>query len=338
MELKIGKMVFSSPNILWLLLLLLFAVAYYIIIYVYRRDTASIKISTTQTLRGAPRTFRYYLRHLPALLRVGAIVLLIVALARPQSSEEGSEITSEGIDIIMAMDISSSMLARDFEPDRITAAKQVASSFVADRYGDRIGIVVFAGESYTQSPLTTDQATIQTLLGRVRSGVIDDGTAIGDGLATAINRLRESEAKSKVVILLTDGVNNRGSIAPLLAAEIAKEQGIKVYTIGVGKSGNAPYPRVDMYGNVVDYVQVKVEIDEQTLREISRTTGGEYFRATDENSLQGIYDQINQLERSKVEIYEYTTYNEEYLIWVVAAFVLLMAEFVTRTLIIRRLP
>ncbi len=322
---------------LWLLLLLVLAVAYYIL-YIYRRGTASIKISTTQTLRGAPRTFRYYLRHLPALLRVGAIALLIVALARPQSSEEGSEITSEGIDIIMAMDISSSMLARDFEPDRITAAKQVASSFVADRYGDRIGIVVFAGESYTQSPLTTDQATIQTLLGRVRSGVIDDGTAIGDGLATAINRLRESEAKSKVVILLTDGVNNRGSIAPLLAAEIAKEQGIKVYTIGVGKNGNAPYPRVDMYGNVVDYVQVKVEIDEQTLREISRTTGGEYFRATDENSLQSIYDQINQLERSKVEIYEYTTYNEEYLIWVVAAFVLLMAEFVTRTLIIRRLP
>lgn len=334
---KIGKMVFSSPNMLWLLLLLVLAVAYYIL-YIYRRGTASIKISTTQTLRGAPRTFRYYLRHLPALLRVGAIALLIVALARPQSSEEGSEITSEGIDIIMAMDISSSMLARDFEPDRITAAKQVASSFVADRYGDRIGIVVFAGESYTQSPLTTDQATIQTLLGRVRSGVIDDGTAIGDGLATAINRLRESEAKSKVVILLTDGVNNRGSIAPLLAAEIAKEQGIKVYTIGVGKNGNAPYPRVDMYGNVVDYVQVKVEIDEQTLREISRTTGGEYFRATDENSLQSIYDQINQLERSKVEIYEYTTYNEEYLIWVVAAFVLLMAEFVTRTLIIRRLP
>ncbi|MFR9669161.1 MAG: VWA domain-containing protein [Rikenellaceae bacterium] len=328
---------FASPNILWLLLLLIPAVAYYVL-YALRKGTASIKISTTQTLQGAPRSWRYYLRHLPALLRLVAVALLIIAIARPQTSEESSTITSEGIDIVMAMDISSSMLARDFEPDRITAAKQVASQFVADRFGDRLGIVVFAGEAFTQSPLTTDQATVQTLLSRVRSGVIEDGTAIGDGLATAINRLRESDAKSKVVILLTDGVNNRGSIAPLTASQIAKEQGIKVYTIGVGKNGTAPYPRVDMYGNVVDYVQVKVEIDEKTLREISQTTGGEYFRATDEDSLQRIYDQINEMERSKVEMYEFTIHHEKYLMWAVAALVLLLLEYILKTLIIRRLP
>ncbi len=327
---------FATPNILWILLLLIPAVVYYFL-YLNGKGTPSIKISTTRTLKGAPRSFRYYLRYLPMVCRIAALAMLIVALARPQSSESGSTITSEGIDIVMAVDISTSMLARDFEPDRISAAKGVASKFVADRVGDRIGIVVFAGEAYTQSPLTTDQATVQTLLSRVRSGVIDDGTAIGDGLATAINRLRESDAKSKVVILLTDGVNNRGSIAPLTAAQIAKEQGIKVYTIGVGKNGTAPYPRFDMSGTIVDYVQLKVEIDESTLREISQTTGGEYFRATDEGSLQGIYNQINELERSKVEVYEFTTYHEEYLMWVVAAFILLLAEFVLKSLIIKRL-
>ncbi len=328
---------FASPNILWLLLLIIPAVVYYRL-YAMRKGTASIKISTTQTLRGAPRSFRYYLRHLPMVLRLLSVALLIVAIARPQESEENSTVTSEGIDIVMAIDISSSMLARDFEPDRITAAKEVASRFVADRYGDRIGVVVFAGEAYTQSPLTTDQATVQTLLSRVRSGVIEDGTAIGDGLATAINRLRESDAKSKVVILLTDGVNNRGSIAPLTASQIAGEQGIKVYTIGVGKNGTAPYPRVDMYGNIVDYVQVKVEIDEKTLREISQNTGGEYFRATDEDSLQRIYDQINELERSKVEVFEFTVHHEKYMIWAVMALVALLLEFLVKTVIIRRLP
>ncbi|MFR9520718.1 MAG: VWA domain-containing protein, partial [Rikenellaceae bacterium] len=228
-------MQFASPNMLWLLLLIVPMVAYYI--YRTMQGGASVTISTVSTLKGAPRTIRYYLRHLPIVLRMVAFALLIVALARPQDIEEHQNISSEGIDIMMALDISGSMLARDFAPDRITAAKEVAASFIGDRVGDRIGLVVFAGEAFTQSPLTTDKATLQTLLARIRSGVIEDGTAIGNGLATALNRLRESDSKSKVIILLTDGVNNRGEIAPLTAAAIAKEMGVKVYTIGVGTMG-----------------------------------------------------------------------------------------------------
>ena len=205
------------------------------------------------------------------------------------------------------------------------------------RYGDRIGLVAFAGEAFTQSPLTTDQGTLQTLLGRLRSGVVEDGTAIGNGLATAINRLRESNAKSKVIILLTDGENNRGEIAPLTAAEIARDQGIRVYTIGVGTRGTAPYPTVDFFGNPT-VVQAKVQIDEKILGEIADLTGGRYFRATDNAKLQSIYDEINQLEKSKVEISQYTTYTEEYLRWAAAALALLLVEFLLRTLWLKSLP
>ena len=249
-------MEFANPRILWLLLLLVPLAAY----YVYRaiQGGAAIKISSVEGLKGAPRTVRYYLRHLPFVLRAAAFALLVVALARPQDIEQNVSTNTEGIDIMLTIDVSGSMLARDFKPDRITAAKEVAGSFIADRYGDRIGLVAFAAEAFTQSPLTTDQSTLQTLLSRIRSGLIDDsGTAIGNGLATAINRLRESDAKSKVVILLTDGVNNRGEITPLTAAEIAKAQNIRVYTIGVGTRGMAPYPAVDMFGNIT-YVKQKV--------------------------------------------------------------------------------
>ncbi len=235
----------------------------------------------------------------------------MVALARPRSAEQNTTASSEGIDIVMALDISGSMLARDFKPDRMGAAKQMAGEFVTARAGDRIGLVVFAGESFTQSPLTTDYATLQTLLSRVKSGLIEDGTAIGNGLATGINRLRESDAKSKVIILLTDGVNNRGQIAPLTAAEIAREQGIRVYTIGVGSRGEAPYPALDMFGNMT-FVRQRVEIDEDTLREIASMTGGRYFRATDNAALRAIYAEINQLEKSRVEVSQFTTYTEEF--------------------------
>ncbi len=308
--------------------------------YIYRtlQGGATIRVSTVETVRRAPRTFRYYLRHLPAILRIGAVGALIIALARPQEVEQHENISSEGIDIMMAIDVSGSMLARDFEPDRISSAKSVAASFVGDRVGDRIGLVVFAGEAFTQSPLTTDKATLQTLLARIRSGLIEDGTAIGNGLATALNRLRESESKSKVVILLTDGVNNRGEIAPLTAAQIAKDMGVKVYTIGVGTQGEAPYPRIDPYGNIVGYVPMKVEIDEKTLREVAHTTGGEYFRADNEQKLKSIYDQINTLEKSKVEIQEYTTFHEKFLYWALAAIGLLIVEFLIKSLILKRLP
>lgn len=317
---------FASPYYLWLLTALVPMAGY----YVWRtlQGGAAIQISSVDGVVRAPKTIRYYLRHLPFVLRAAAFALLVVALARPQDVERLSHTNTEGIDIMLAIDVSGSMLARDFRPDRITAAKEVAGSFIADRYGDRIGLVAFAGEAFTQSPLTTDQGTLQTLLSRIRSGLIEDGTAIGNGLATAINRLRESEAKSKVIILLTDGVNNRGEIAPQTAAEIAKAQGIRVYTIGVGTEGMAPYPAVDIYGTPTGgTVMAKVEIDEKTLRSIAEMTGGEYFRATDKAKLKAIYDQINQLEKSKVEVTEHVTYHEQYLLWALAGLLLLFAEF-----------
>ena len=326
---------FASPYYLWLLTLLVPMIGY----YVWRtlQGGAAIRISSVAGVVRAPKTVRYYLRHLPFALRAAAFALLVVALARPQDVEQNVRTNTEGIDIMLAIDVSGSMLARDFKPDRITAAKEVAGSFIADRYGDRIGLVAFAGEAFTQSPLTTDQSTLQTLLARIRSGLIEDGTAIGNGLATAINRLRESEAKSKVIILLTDGVNNRGEIAPFTAAEIAKAQGIRVYTIGVGTEGMAPYPAIDMFGNIT-FVNQKVEIDEKTLTAISDMTGGKYFRATDKAKLKAIYDEINQLEKSKVEVTEHVSYHELYLAWVLAALGLLLAEFLLANLVLKRIP
>lgn len=325
---------FANPYLLWLLAVIPLMALYYI--YRTRQGGAAIRISTIEGVRKAPRTLRYYLRHVPFVLRCAAIAALIVALARPQSVEEGSTSSNEGIDIAMAIDISTSMLAQDLKPDRIEAAKQVAGSFIADRQGDRIGLVAFAGEAFTLSPLTTDQGALQTMLGRLRSGIVEDGTAIGNGIATAINRLRESNAKSKVIILLTDGANNRGEIAPLTAAEIARSQGIRVYTIGVGTHGTAPYPTVDFFGNPTT-VQMKVEIDEKMLQQIADQTGGRYFRATDNDKLKAIYDEINQLEKSKVEISEYTTFTEEYLLWALAGFLLLVVEMLLKTLLFKPL-
>ena len=326
---------FASPYYLWLLVLLVPMAGY----YVWRtlQGGAAIQISSVRGVANAPRTVRYYLRHLPFVLRAAAFALLVVALARPQDIEQNVSTNTEGIDIMLTIDVSGSMLARDFKPDRITAAKEVAGSFIADRYGDRIGLVAFAGEAFTQSPLTTDQSTLQTLLSRIRSGLIEDGTAIGNGLATAINRLRESDAKSKVVILLTDGVNNRGEITPMTAAEIARAQNIRVYTIGVGTEGMAPYPAVDMFGNIT-YVKQKVEIDEKTLTTMADMTGGKYFRATDNAKLKAIYDEINQLEKSRVEVLEHISYHELFLVWVLAALGVLLAEFLLSNLVLKRIP
>ena len=331
-------MQFASPHYLWLLTLLAPMTAYYV--WRTMQGGAAIRISTVAGVLHAPKTVRHYLRHLPFALRAAAFALLVVALARPQDIEQNVRTNTEGIDIVLAIDVSASMLARDFRPDRITAAKEVAGSFVADRYGDRIGLVVFAAEAFTQSPLTTDQSTLQTLLARIRSGLIDDsGTAIGNGLATAINRLRESEAKSKVIILLTDGVNNRGQIAPMTAAEIARAQGIRVYTIGVGTEATAPYPAVDIYGQPTgDVVMAKVEIDEKTLGAMADLTGGKYFRATDNAKLKAIYDEINQLEKSKVEVTERISYHERFLVWALAALGALLLEFLLSNLVLKRIP
>lgn len=326
---------FASGYYLWLLGILPVLVAYYV--WRQLKGGASLRISSVSGVADAPKTVRYWLRHVPFALRIIVLALLIVALARPQGVEENARTNTEGIDIVLAIDVSGSMLARDFKPDRITAAKEVAGDFIADRTGDRLGLVVFAGEAFTQSPLTTDQGTLQTLLGRIRSGLIEDGTAIGNGLATAINRLRESDAKSKVVILLTDGVSNRGEIAPLMAAEIAAAQGIRVYTIGVGSEGMAPYPAVDMFGQIT-FVQQKVEIDEKTLEQIASMTGGRYFRATDKSKLQAIYDEINRLEKSRVEVTEHLSYHELFLAWLLAALALLAAELLLSTLLLKRIP
>ena len=326
---------FANPYLLWLLALIVPMIAYYI--YRTLQGGAAIRISSVAGVRNAPRTLRYWLRHVPFVLRMAAVALLIVALARPQDVEEQSRTNAEGIDIMLAIDVSSSMLARDFTPDRLSAAKEVAGEFIADRYGDRIGIALFAGEAFTQSPLTTDKSTLQTLLARVRSGIIEDGTAIGNGLATAINRLRESEAKSKVIILLTDGVNNRGEIAPLMAADIAADMGIKVYTIGVGTLGQAPYPAMDMFGNMT-FQMMDVEIDEQTLQEIASQTGGRYFRATDRQKLKEIYDEINTLEKSEVEITDLTIYHEQFVALLLLAVALLVAEMLLDKLVLKRIP
>ena len=329
-------MEFASPKILWFLLLLVPLVAYYI--YRTRQGGAAVTVSTTSSVKRAPKSWRYYLRHIPFILRCIALTLIVIAMARPQTAEHNSKTNSEGIDIVLAVDSSTSMLAKDFEPDRLSVAKEVGAEFIADRTGDRIGIVVFAGESFTQSPLTTDQSSLQTMIGRIRSGIIEDGTAIGNGLATSINRLRESDAKSKVIILLTDGVNNRGEISPLTAAQIAKEMGIKVYTIGVGKQGTAPYPVFDERGREVDVVNMKVEIDEKTLKQIAELTGGEYFRATNKQTLEAIYDNINTLEKSQVEIENYTIHHEEYLIFVLWALTALFLEFIIDRIVLKRIP
>lgn len=328
-------MIFVNLKFLWLLLLLLPMTGYYI--FRFRQGGATIKISTVSPFQGRAKGFKYYLRHLPFVLRCLAVVFLIIALARPQSSEYNTTSQTEGIDIVISLDISSSMLARDFEPDRISAAKEVASNFIIDRHNDRIGLVVFAGESFTQSPLTTDKRSLLMLLAGVKSGVIDDGTAIGNGLATAVNRLKDSESKSKVVILLTDGVNNSGQIAPLTATEIAQSYGIKVYTIGIGSIGTAPYPNVDAWGGI-SYVQMKVEIDEEVLRQIASKTGGEYFRATDKKKLEAIYNQINSMEKNKVEVNDYTSYTEHYAIFALIGLLLLLAEFLCKNVWLRQIP
>lgn len=332
---SLGITKFADPWLLWLLCAIPPMVAYYV--YRCMQGGASIRISTVAGIGKDSHTARYYLRHIPFVLRCCALTLLVVAMARPQSSEFGSESTTEGIDIMLALDVSGSMLARDFTPDRMEAAKETAAQFIVDRPDDRIGIAVFAGESYTQSPLTTDKRTLQSLVTQIRSGFVDDGTAIGSGLATAVNRLRESDARSRVIILLTDGVNNTGQIAPMTAAEIAKTYGIRVYTIGVGTHGTAPIPYYDRFGNTV-FMDAPVEIDEKMLTDIAAMTGGEYFRATDNNSLREVYGRINQLEKTKIETNEFTKYHELFARYALLALALLTLEFVVRRLVLRRIP
>ena len=328
-------MFFEYPELLWLLALPVLLVGHYLYLELMERKPhlrVPSLIPWVKTGGGAVS----WLRHLPFILRTAALCLIIVAMARPRSSSKMEKVDSEGIDIMFVMDVSTSMLARDFTPDRINAAKDIAIRFMAQRPSDRMGIVVFAGESYTQCPLTTDRATLINLMKEIQTGLIDDGTAIGNGLATAVARLKDSDAKSRVVILLTDGDNNMGEVAPETAADIAKTYGIRTYTIGVGANGTAPYPVVTPWG--VEMQNVPVKIDEDLLKRMAATTGGKYFRATDNTSLSEIYSEINSMEKNRVTIDSFPVYKELFGGFALAALLLLLLEMLFRLFIIRRLP
>ena len=325
---------FANPNLLYLLLVILPMIVWYVLNH--KRTHASIQVSTIKGIGQNHITYKHILRHVVFAFRVLAVALLIIAIARPQSTLSWKNEESEGIDIVLALDISTSMLARDFQPDRLEAAKDLAIQFISGRRNDRIGLVVFSGESFTQCPLTTDQAVIVNLFRDIKSGMLEDGTAIGMGLATSVSRLKDSDAKSKVIILLTDGVNNRGSIAPATAAELAQTFGIRVYTIGVGTEGMAPYPIETPFG--VQLRNIPVEIDEKTLSLIAEKTDGEYFRATDNNKLKQIYEQIDKLEKSKIEVKEFSQKDEEFLMFVLIAAFLLLSDMILRNTLLRQIP
>ncbi|MDO8951890.1 MAG: VWA domain-containing protein [Draconibacterium sp.] len=325
---------FKNPELFYLLLVIAPMAAWYI--FRQKRNTASIQVSSTASVFKAPKTIRHYFRHLIFISQMIAIAFFVVVLARPQSSSNWENVTTEGIDIIIALDISSSMLARDFSPDRLEAAKNVAMEFISGREHDRMGLVVFAGEAFTQCPLTTDRAVLLNLFKGIQSGLIEDGTAIGNGLATGVSRLKDSEAISRVVILLTDGENNRGEVAPMTAAEIAKTFGIRVYTVGVGSIGTAPYPVQTPFG--IELRDMEVKIDENLLTEIANITGGQYFRATSNKKLEEIYKEIDALEKSKIDVQQYNRKSEEFLLFAILGALFLIAGLFLRTTIFRNIP
>jgi Ca-activated chloride channel homolog len=329
-----GDYTFKNPGLLYLLLLLIPMAGWYL--FRYGRNFASIRVSGSAPFRKAPKTIRHYLRHLPFVLEMAAILFFIIALARPQSTTKWENVTTEGIDIVVALDISTSMLAMDFQPNRVEAAKKVAMEFISGREHDRMGLVVFAGEAFTQCPLTTDRAVLLNLFGDIKTGLIEDGTAIGNGLATAVARLKDSNAISRVIILLTDGENNRGEVAPLTAAEIAKTYGIRVYTVGVGTMGMAPYPVQTAFGTQIQ--QMEVKIDENMLKQIAQITDGKYFRATNNLKLAEIYKEIDRLERSKIDVKEYSQRTEEFLPFALAGLLLLVAGLFLKLTLFRNIP
>ena len=327
-------MVFANIEYLFLLLLLI----PYIVWYILKRknNEAAIQVSDTHVYEHAPKSYKNYLLHVPFILRVLALILLIIVLARPQTTNSWQNSEVEGIDIMLAVDVSTSMLAEDLKPNRLEAAKDVAAIFINGRPNDNIGITLFAGESFTQCPLTVDHSVLLNLIKDVKCGLIEDGTAVGMGIANAVTRLKNSKAKSKVIILLTDGTNNRGDISPLTAAEIAKSFGIRVYTIGVGTNGMAPYPYP--VGGTVQYVNLPVEIDEKTLTQIAGITDGNYFRATSNSKLEEVYKEIDKLEKTKLNVKEYSKRQEEYRLFAWFAFICILLEILLRNSILKRIP
>ena len=327
-------MFFEYSYLLWLLAIPALLVGRYLWIELKERRP-HLRVSRLDPWTAGGRSVLEVVRHIPFVLRIAALCLLIVAIARPRSSSQVERVDTEGIDIMFAMDVSTSMLARDFDPDRLSAAKDIAIEFIAQRPSDRMGIVVFAGESYTQCPLTTDRATLINLMKEVQTDLIEDGTAIGNGLATAVARLKDSDAKSRVVILLTDGVNNMGEIDPGMATEIAKTYGIRVYTIGVGANGTAPYPVQTPWG--IELRKIPVEIDEPLLKGIADGTGGRYFRATDNTKLAEIYAEIGQMEKTRTSVDSFPVYKDLFKNYALAALLCLLLELLISALL-RRLP
>jgi len=328
------NIVFANPEFLFGLILIVPMIIWYVL--KDKLSHPSIQISSLRAFSKEPKTFRHFLRHIEFGFRMLIIALLIIALARPQTTDNWEDTTTEGIDIILALDVSGSMMAMDFNPNRFEASKDVAIEFIAGRENDRIGLVVFSGESYTQCPLTSDLGVAMNLVRDLKQGIIEDGTAIGVGLANAVNRLKESKSKSKVIILLTDGVNNMGSIDPMTAAQIANEFGIRVYTVGVGRNGTAPFPVQTIFG--IQYQEMPVEIDEATLKSIADLTGGKYFRATNNNKLIEIYKEIDKLEKSKTEVKKLSKKEEQFFIFVLAASILMVIVVVIKYLLLKSIP
>lgn len=325
---------FANVEYLFLLLILIPYIIWYIL--KYYRSQATLQISDARVYAHTPKSYKNYIIHLPFVLRILALTFVVIVLARPQRTDSWKNSEIEGIDIMLTVDISTSMLAEDLKPNRLEAAKDVAAEFLNSRPNDNIGLVIFAGEAFTQCPLTSDHTVVLNLFENIRAGIIEDGTAIGMGIANAVTRLKDSKAKSKVIILLTDGSNNRGEISPLTAAEIAKTYGIRIYTIGVGTNGLAPYPY--HVGNTVIYKNELVEIDEESLKQIAGTTNGKYFRATTTDKLKEIYREIDQLEKTKLHVKEFSTKSEEYQWFALIAFLLILAEVILRNTILKRIP
>lgn len=327
-------MIFLHPEYLWLLLLLIPLIVWYIVRL--SKMQASFKLASINAFKGVKPGLKVYMRHLPFVMRVVSIALIIVVIARPQSVNSWEETESQGIDIVLALDVSGSMLSQDLQPDRLQAAKKVAAEFVTDRKNDNIGLVVFAGESFTQCPLTSDHKVLLNLLNEIEVGIIEDGTAIGLGLANSVNRLKDSESDSRVVILLTDGINNRGQIAPLTAADMARSYGIRVYTVGVGTKGMAPTPMQTPYG--IRMQNMPVDIDERTLTEIAAMTGGQYFRAEDTEALRQVYEEIDEMEKYLISVQNVTQRKEMFLPFGLAALALILIELLLRRTWLRAIP
>lgn len=328
-------MQFAHPQYLWLFLIFIPIIAWYVLRKIKSHPTLSV--STTSPYAKLPVSFKEYLIHLLFVLRLGVLACVIIIIARPQTYDSWRTSSTHGTDIILAMDISSSMLARDFKPDRLEAAKNVAAKFVSGREADNIGIVVFAGESFTAVPMTTDRSLLANYINDISMNMLEDGTAIGDGLATSINRIKDGKAKSKSIILLTDGSNNTGNVAPSTAAEIAKKFGIKVYTIGVGKNGEAPFPQQNIFGRI-EYVNMPVVIDEETLKNIASITGGKYFRATNNNVLAEVFEEIDKLEKTQMDVKHFSHAEDNYMMWAVLAIALLLLEVLLRNTVLRTIP